>query len=83
MYLSAGWTGSEFNVIGDGGGSEAEFNTGAALTDEIEVTDGTTNAPTCQSNGGTTGETNNLDLGTCKATGGASPKISFKESLKK
>jgi hypothetical protein len=83
MYLATGWTGSEFNVIGDGGGSEAVFNAGAALTVEIDVTDGTTAAPTCKADDGTTGETNNLTLGACKVKGGAVPKISFKESLKK
>ena len=74
MYLSDGWTGSEFNIIGDGGGSQAVFNAGTSLTVEIALTDGTTNAPTCQANDGTTGETNNLNLGTCTATGGAVPR---------
>jgi hypothetical protein len=83
MYLSQGWTGSEFNIIGDGGGSQANFNTGAALTVEIALTDGTTHKPTCQANGGTTGETNNLNLKKCKAKGGTVPRIRFKESLKK
>lgn len=83
MYLSAGWTGSEFNIIGDGGGSEADFNAGAALTVEIDLTDGTTAIPTCKAHDGTTGETNNLNLKTCKATGGAVPRIKFKEALKK
>lgn len=83
MYLSAGWTGSEFNVIGDGGGSEADFNTGAALTVEIALTDGSTAKPTCQAHDGTTGETNNLNLKTCKALGGAVPRVRFGEALKK
>jgi hypothetical protein len=83
MYLSAGWTGSEFNIIGDGGGSQADFNAGTALIVEIDLTDGTTNAPTCQAHDGTTGETNNLNLKICTATGGSIPKVSFKESLKK
>jgi len=42
MYLSDGWTGSEFNIFGDGGGSQADFNAGAALTVEIDLTGGTT-----------------------------------------
>jgi len=83
MYLSDGWTGSEFNIIGDGGGSEADFNAGTALTVQIDLTDGTTNAPTCKSHDGTTGETNNLNLGSCTATGGTVPRVRFKESLKK
>jgi hypothetical protein len=83
MYLSAGWTGSEFNIIGDGGGTQADFNTGTALTVEISLMDGTTNAPTCKSHDGTTGETNNLNLKTCTATGGSVPLVKFGESLKK
>ena len=71
MFLAQGWNGSEFNIIGDGGGSQAVFNAGAALTVEIDLTDGTSDAPTCKANDGTTGETNNLNLKKCKATGGA------------
>lgn len=82
MFLATGWTDSEFNVIGDGGGSQAVFNTGTALRVEIDVTDGTTATPTCKAHAGTTGETNNLNLLKCKATGGSSPKITFNESLK-
>jgi hypothetical protein len=83
MYLSQGWTGSEFNIIGDGGGSQAVFNAGTALTVEIDLTDGTTGAPTCQPHDGTTGETNNLNLKKCNATGGTVPQVKFHESLKK
>ncbi len=83
MYLSNGWTGSEFNIIGDGGGSQADFNAGTALTVEIDLTDGTTDVPTCKAHDGTTGETNNLNLKTCTATGGTVPRVEFKESLKK
>ena len=39
----------EFNIIGDGGGSEANFNSGTKLTVEIAVNDGSTAAPTCES----------------------------------
>jgi hypothetical protein len=78
--LANAWNGSEFNVIGPGGGSSANFNTGTSLTVRIAVTDGSTAQPTCQSNGGTTGETNNLNLGACKAKAGDMPSISFKES---
>ncbi len=80
MFLSAGWTGSEFNIIGDGGGSQADFNVRTALTVQIDITDGTTAEPTCQAHDGTTGETNNLTLGTCKGTGGSAPYIQFTES---
>ena len=36
--------------------------------------------PKCLSNAGTTGETNNLNLGACKAKAGDTPLISFTES---
>lgn len=86
MFLAAGWTGSEFNIIGDGGGSQANFNAGTKLTVRIDLTDGTLAKPVCQANAGTTGETNNLNLGTCKATKGKGiklPAVQFVESLPK
>jgi hypothetical protein len=83
VYLSDGWTGSEFNIFGIGGGSQADFNAGTALTVEIDLTDGTTDVPTCQARDGTTGETNNLNLKSCKARGGTVPRVRFGESLKK
>lgn len=46
----------------------------------ITATSGSTAAPTCISNDGTTGETNNLNLGPCTGTGGATPNIQFTES---
>jgi hypothetical protein len=78
--LSTAWNASEFNIIGDGGGSSATFNKGSSITVKIALTDGTTNAPSCVSKGGTTGETNNLTLGKCTTGGGSSPFIQFTES---
>ena len=80
VYLSSGWTESEFNIVGDGGGSEADFNSGSSITVESQLTNGTTNAAICASNSGTTGETNNLNLGSCSGEGGAKPYIKFTES---
>jgi len=80
VYLATAWTESEFNVFGDGGGSEAYFNLGSSVTVKVAVSNGTTNAPTCAANSGTTGETNNLNLGSCSGTGGSSPYIEFTES---
>jgi hypothetical protein len=71
---------SEFNIIGDGGGPGASFNTGSKVTVKVAVTNGTKNAPKCASNAGTTAETNNLNLGTCTGTAGAAPYIKFTES---
>lgn len=86
VFLATGWHGSEFNVIGDGGGSAANFNDGTKLAVRIDLDDGTTAKPTCQSDAGTTGETNNLDLGACKAKPGKNgnlPFVQFTESRPK
>jgi len=86
VYLANGWNASEFNVVGDGGGSLANFNAGASLTVHIDLVDGTTAKPVCKANDGTTGETNNLNLGACKAKPGkgvALPYVQFVESLPK
>ena len=79
VFLAAGWAANEFNVVGDGGGSSATFNLGTNLKVRLAQHDGTTLAPTCQGNSGTTGETNNLTLGACTTGGGAAPFISFHE----
>ena len=79
-YLATAWKQAEFNIIGDGGGSKATFNAGSNVTVKVAVTHGSTAAPTCASNAGTTGETNNLTLGACSGVGGATPYIQFKES---
>jgi hypothetical protein len=78
--LASGWQESEFNIVGDGDGSEAIFNLGSAIEVKIAVTDGTTTAPTCVKGAGTTGETNNLNLKSCSASGGTTPHILFIES---
>jgi hypothetical protein len=81
--IAIGWTQAEFNVFGNAGGSQADFNSGSSVTVKIMVTEGSTSAPTCVSpsnEDGTTGETNNLTLGTCTAAGGSTPSIEFTES---
>ena len=81
--ISSGWNMAEFNVLGNAGGSRANFNSGSSLTVKVAVSDGSTTAPTCvspSSEQGTTGETNNLTLHSCSATGGAAPFIQFTES---
>ncbi len=76
------WKAVEFNVFGDCCFSQAVFNEGTTLLVNAAIDDGTRNGPTCESNAGTTGETNNLFLvSPCTATGGGSPKIAFWESL--
>ena len=80
LDLASFWNESEFNVVGDTQGSEANFNSGSAVTVQVVVLSGTTDAPTCAAGAGTTAETNNLRLGSCTGTGGASPYIEFTES---
>lgn len=80
VYLATAWKESEFNIVGDGGGSEANFNTGSSIIVEVQVSNGTENAPTCAAHSGTTGETNNLNLGKCIGQGGAKPYMGFIES---
>ena len=85
MFLANGWKESEFNVIGDGGGSAANFSAGTKLTVKIAMTNGKNKKPVCQANDGTTGETNNLTLGACTATKGSAkngtlPSVQFIES---
>jgi hypothetical protein len=81
--VSSAWTEVEFNVFGNGGGSRADFKSGSSVTVNLAVTDGSTSKPTCEPPSkfdGTTGETNNLRLGACTATGGSTPSIEFTES---
>jgi hypothetical protein len=81
--IASGWTQAEFNVLGNAGGSKADFNTGSSVTVKVAVSDGSSTAPTCvppSEIDGTTGETNNLTLGKCTAAGGSSPSIQFTES---
>ncbi|WP_233840513.1 hypothetical protein [Dyella sp. 2HG41-7] len=80
LGISGVWNQSEFNIVGNGGGSAATFNTGSSVTVNLQVNDGSTNAPSCLANDGTTGETNNLNLGSCSTAGGSAPYIQFTES---
>jgi hypothetical protein len=81
--IASGWSQAEFNVLGNAGGSEAVFNSGSSIEVYMAVTDGSTTAPTCVAPGnydGTTGETNNLKLGSCIRGGASTPHIRFTES---
>jgi hypothetical protein len=62
MDLSEHWTGAEFNVFGWCCSTQAVFNHGSKLTARLEVDDGSTAAPACNVNAGTTGETNSLSF---------------------
>ena len=69
-----------FNIVGDGNASEAIFNKSTAIEVRIAIKDGSTAAPTCATNAGTTGETNNRVLGACSALTGTEPSIEFRET---
>jgi hypothetical protein len=79
LDISSVWNRAEFNVLGNAGGSRADFNSGSSVTVSLLLFDGSTSAPTCVADDGTTGESNNLNLGACTASGGI-PNISFTES---
>lgn len=81
LDISSVWKETEFNIVGDAGGSRADFNKGASVTVKLAITDGSTSAPTCVADEGTTGESNNLTLAkTCTAAAGSTPYIQFTES---
>jgi hypothetical protein len=80
LSLAGAWKQTEFNVLGDGHGSQANFNSGTTIDVNIELTDGSTTAPTCRSGAIFTNETNNLNLGSCTGQAGKNPSIAFKES---
>jgi hypothetical protein len=80
------WTSAEFNIFGQGGGSNVTLNTFANLTVQITANEGpmsddqAVDIPTC---GGTsfTGEYSNLDLGTCTPFAGALGFRGFPHSI--
>jgi hypothetical protein len=83
LDISKVWNKAEFNVLGDAGGSEAVFSSGSAIevTIGVGLYDGADAKASCLADAGTTGETNNLNLGSCSTwsiapTGG----IQFRES---
>lgn len=80
LKLATAWNEAEFNVVGNAGGSKAVFNSGSSVTVKVAANNGTTATPTCLKSSGSTGETNNLTLKTCTATGGSTPYIQFTES---
>jgi hypothetical protein len=80
LNLQGGWNSAEFNVFGDGGGSQAMFNSGSTIVVRTNVDNLTLSSPTCP-NDGYTGEKNNLSLvRPCCIISGDSPAILFTES---
>jgi hypothetical protein len=79
LKLGLVWRQAEFNVVGNGDGSRAVFNKPASVDVAIAVADGSASAPHCLLNAGSTGESNNFNLGNCVSAGGANPEIEFFE----
>lgn len=80
VNAAADWTIAEFNVVGDGGGGEATFNSGSAVTVHTRTIYGGRAAPTCVAQG-FTGETNNLSFGpSSPAASQPGPAVEFNES---
>jgi hypothetical protein len=84
LGLQGNWQAAEFNVFGDVGGSEANFNPESTIVVRTEVDNGTSAAPSPLTVS-YTGETNNLSLmpPACPisgATPGVTPAILFAES---
>jgi hypothetical protein len=84
--IASVWNQAEFNVLGNAGSSQAVFNNGSWMIAKLEVTDGSMSAPACVDNGGTTGETNNLNfiesggVPVCCPYGGSDPNIEFMQA---
>lgn len=80
--LGSHWQIAEFNVFGDGGGDQANFNSGSTLHVRTAVDSGTSLGPACDEEG-FTGETNNLTLGNTApvAVLGTAPALLFWESF--
>jgi len=81
LNIASVWNKAEFNVVGDAGGSRADFNSGSSIKVVLAFSDGSATKPTCLANAGTTGETNNLNLGSCTTSVVFGvPLIEFSES---
>lgn len=82
LNLAQGWTGGEFNLVGDCCDFEAYFNSGSNITVRLSANNGTTNAPSYSTFfNGATAERNNLNLvGSPTLVGGPSPAIVFTEA---
>jgi hypothetical protein len=82
LNLAQGWTGGEYNLVGDCCDFEAFFNSGSNITVRLSANNGTTNAPTYTTSFlGATAERNNLSLvGSPTPVGGVAPAIVFREA---
>jgi hypothetical protein len=68
IHLASSWNTTEWGVYGDGGGSAANFGSGATLEAQTVLTATSSSAPSCVQEG-FTGETNNLTLASTSGAG--------------
>jgi len=86
LSLGQSWTQAEFNVFGDCCSTETNFTSPTVLVVNTSIDDGSTAAPVCLANNGTTTESNNLTFvptsaPVCCPYGGSSPSIQFMEAF--
>jgi hypothetical protein len=91
LDLSFVWTQVEFNVLGNAGGSRADFNKDSAITVDIAPNGNLDYAlvPTCvreksvpsSSTSGLTAESNNLNLGDCNIVAAPETGLAFAEFI--
>lgn len=79
--LNTAWKEAEFNVFGNGGGSQAVFNSGASATVRVAVDSGATTGPGCDLRS-FTAESTNLTLQNTPpaAASGSLPALVFAET---
>jgi hypothetical protein len=65
VHAAAGWNTAEFCIVGPGGGSQANFNSGSKIFTRTKIVYGGKDPPNCVAQG-FTGETNNLSFGPTK-----------------
>jgi hypothetical protein len=81
LDLASWWDGTEWGVVGDAGGGQANFGADSTLEAVTTLHATSSSAPTCVANGGTTAETNNLDLTKTPALGAeSSPTMGSKQT---
>lgn len=81
LDLSAVWNTTEWDAFGDAGGGRANFGADSTLEAVTTIQATSSSAPICVANGGTTAETNNLDLTKTPALGAvSSPTMASKQT---
>ncbi len=79
LDLAPHWNTTEWDVFGDGGGTEAYFGAKTTLEAETTLVTSTGAAPVCKSEG-FTAETNNLKLTSTPAISASSPTMASKQT---